>query len=268
MTPLAPFEIPDLATSWAGRRAYFIDTTDSTQSEVLKLAGRFPHGTVVVADHQTRGKGRRSRSWISLPGKQLMFSLLLYPEFPSSRFPLLSLAAGLAAAEALEETAPPLKAGLKWPNDVFVGDRKIGGILSEAILAAAGRPTAMIVGVGINVQGTEEALPEEIRSLATTVEMAAGPVDRLRILAHFLKGFEKGYAAVRESRTELLQREFGNRWVYRGRAIRIDTGEGWIEGVSDGVDTDGALLVRKAGEAGLVRVLAGDVVCVRGGGAS
>lgn len=215
---------------------------DSTQTLLVTEGG--PDGRVVVADHQTAGRGRAGRGWLDVPGRMLMFSALVR-DVPADRAALVSLAAGLAVARGISSEAGA-QARLKWPNDVRLGGRKVCGILGE--LAPTG--DFVVVGIGVNVGHEAGELPDELG--ATSVRIAAGrtpPRDALCV------------AILRE-----LDRLVGSGdWLddYRrvcatlGAEVRVELPDGDFEGTATEVRDDGALVVDGR------TVVAGDVVHLR-----
>lgn len=228
----------------------------STQAVAFDLAAAgAPDGTLVVADTQTDGRGRRGRAWWDEPGASLLASILVRPRLPLAALPLLGLAAGVAVAEALDEVAP-VGGRLKWPNDVLVGGRKVAGILVESRLGAHGQavdpaPVA-VIGIGVNL--AQRRFPPELAARATSVALATGrDVDRDTLLGGLGR-------AVQRWRGRLEKEGFG---PIRARWCQLsDTLGGPVEvegerGVAVDLDADGALLVR-VGQA-LRRVIAGEV---------
>jgi len=221
----------------------------STQAVAFALAGEgAPDRTVVVADHQTAGRGRFGRRWLDEAGASLLVSILLRPRLEPSRLPLLSYAAAVAVAEALEAAAG-LAGRLKWPNDVLVDGRKIAGILLESRI---GQAPAVVVGIGVNV--AQRAFPPDLAPRVTSVALAGGrSTDREALLAALLESFDawrgrlegEGFAAVRE------------RWLALsdtlGRPVRVD---GRV-GIAVDLDAEGALVLRDG--ATLHRVIAGEM---------
>lgn len=218
-----------------------LDVVSSTQAVAFDLAARgAADRTVVVADHQTAGRGRRGRSWLDTPGSSLLASIVLRPALPVARWPLYGFVTAVAVAEALERAAG-LEARVKWPNDVRVDGAKIAGILLEA----RGDP-ALVIGIGINVSQTE--FPAPLGAGATSVALAGGrTVDREVLLGAVLEAFdawrrrleEEGFEPVR-ARWSALSDTLGRRvrvGPARGRALRLD---------DDGalVLADGAMLQR------------------------
>lgn len=223
-----------------------LDTVDSTQRHAAALAADgAADGTAVVTDTQTQGRGRRGRVWLDTPGESLLLSVVLRTSLPLARLPTLSIAAGVAVAEALNESAG-IAARLKWPNDVVVGGRKIAGVLLER------HSDAVILGIGINVAQT--SVRSHLAPQATSVSIEGGRADREAILGAVL-------AAVGRWRSRLEQEGFGPvraRWTDLASMLgRRITADGAV-GTAIGLDEDGALLVET--DAGAMRVLAGDVV--------
>lgn len=218
-------------------------------------------GLVVVTDHQTAGRGRLDRSWVTPARSALTFSVLLDPDrVDTARWPWLPLLTGIAVAEAVRRVAE-VECGLKWPNDVLVGERKLAGILVERVERPAG-PVA-VVGVGLNVSQTEAELPVPT---ATSLAMAgATTADRTVVLREVLRTLEALYLQWQADAGDPargLHPSYLRRCSTLGRTVRVDlpTGE-QVYGEATGVDPDGRLEVRTTG--GLRTMGAGDVVHVR-----
>jgi BirA family biotin operon repressor/biotin-[acetyl-CoA-carboxylase] ligase len=216
-----------------------------------------PEATLVIADEQTAGRGRLGRAWWSPAGTVIAMSLLLRPTFPPLRAHRLTMLAGLAAAEAIEQVTG-LRVGLKWPNDIVVEQEaktlKLGGILSEASIAGEAIEFAVVgLGLNINVDFRGRAdLPE-----ATSLMMELGhEVDRLAILRALVERFAARYAVI--ERDEQLHADWSARLTTLGRQVVARRGDESIEGLAEGVDESGALLIR-ADDGALRRVDAADV---------
>ncbi|QNN54830.1 biotin--[acetyl-CoA-carboxylase] ligase [Nocardioides mesophilus] len=244
-------------------RVEVVAESPSTNAEVAARArAGEPEGLVLVAEHQTAGRGRLDRTWVTPARSALTCSVLLAPaEVPAARWPWLPLLTGLAVVEAVRRTTG-LEAALKWPNDVLVGDAKVAGILVERVERDAGGAAA-VVGVGLNVSLRSAELPVPT---ATSLATALGAeVDRTRLLVHLLDTLGEQYDAWRRSAGDAAD---GLRPAYLsacdtvGRRVRVDlpTGER-LEGRAAGVDADGRLQVTTA--AGPRVLGAGDVVHVR-----
>ena len=240
-----------------GRRVLWYPEVGSTNDVALSLADAGEaEGCIVVADAQTAGRGRRGRVWASPPGAGIYLSVVLRP--PPSVAAFLTLAAGVAVAEGIE-SATGLPTRVKWPNDVFVegpsaaaGFRKLAGILAEATSR-----TAVVLGIGINVQPA--AYPPEVASRATSIESEIGRVvDRGLVLAGCLTALAARYDAAREGRMDAVVSAWRSRASLTfGRRIEWEAGGTIQHGIAHDIDLEGALLVRTA--SGLVRVVSGEV---------
>ena len=221
---------------------------DSTNRYLLECASQgAPEGVVAVADEQTAGRGRLGRTWVAPAGSALLVSALLRPALPVERLHLVTLAAGLAALDALEALdvagAPDGgRAALKWPNDVVVDDRKLAGILAEADGGGA-----VVVGMGANVR--PDALPADLREIATAVR-----VERADLLAEWLRAYDARLAALDGVIAAATARS-----ATLGRRVRVELARETFEGTADAITDDGYLVVD-----GRV-VTAGDVVHLRYG---
>jgi BirA family biotin operon repressor/biotin-[acetyl-CoA-carboxylase] ligase len=231
----------------------------STNDLVLTRAeAAAPEGLVVLAEMQTRGRGRLGRQWISPPGAGIYMSVLLRPRHLS---PPLTLAAGVAAAEGIE-AATGLQPTLKWPNDICVvpsqgAPRKIGGILAEARAAAGETACALVVGTGINVKTA--AYPPEVSGLASSLEHELGrPVDRDLLVVELLASLWRRYRDVRDGRsTEVLEAWRGRATATFGRRVEWQGDRGTLTGEIEDVDEGGALIVRVNQHS--VRLVSGEV---------
>ena len=245
-----------------------LEVTASTNSDALEWAdGGAPEGATVVAAHQTAGRGRWGRSWISEPGRALLFSVVLRPSFGADRAGLLTTAVGLACAGAIEDVAG-VATGIKWPNDVTSGGRKVAGVLLESRLAGT-RLDTVVAGAGINVGWSRDEFPAEIAGTATSLGAEAavaglGPPPRSEILlAAILARLEPLYESLHgvegarrivagaTARSELL-----------GRDVVVRRADGRsVEGVARRLTESGGLEVDT--DAGPVAVESGEVEHVR-----
>jgi len=220
----------------------------STQSVALELAEQgTPDRTVVIAEHQTAGRGRRGARWEDEPGASLLMSMVLRPSLEPARLPTLSYAAAVAVAEALAAVAPVVPR-LKWPNDVLVGPRKIAGILLETRLGRV--PVTTILGIGINLG--QRQFPPSLRDRATSVAIETGlAVDREALLTTLLDGFDVWRQRLEAEGFDVVRR----RWLALsdtiGRAVTVDG----ASGVALDLDAEGALVLETGGVRR--RVLAG-----------
>lgn len=216
------------------------DELPSTNTALMEEArGGAPEGLVLVADHQTAGRGRLGRTWSAKPGTALLVSVLLRPPLPVDELPLVLMATGLAACDGVEAAAG-FRPRLKWPNDLVVEDRKLAGMLSEA--AGGGQP-AVVVGIGINVSAG--AYPEELSAEATSCEeVASRPVDRSELLVAFLTGLEARYSAVLGRKRSSTLEAYRADSATLGRRVRVDLMSGDpLEGRATRLAGDGRLIV-------------------------
>lgn len=248
---------PRLATELVGIRWHRYERVDSTNLEALRLAELgAPAGTVVLADTQSAGRGRLGRTWADLPGRSLLMSVLL--ERPREWAGLLTAAAALAAAEAVEELAG-LRVGVKWPNDLMAGGRKLGGVLAEGRGAL---PVA--VGIGLNVSGAPEDLPAQVRATGTFISHEAGREVGVSALAEELAGhLDRVYHLLQAGGGPTIVARLTERDCLAGRAVLARIGTETVCGEALGWREDGRLVIR--GDDGAEVVLdAGEVTLING----
>jgi BirA family transcriptional regulator, biotin operon repressor / biotin---[acetyl-CoA-carboxylase] ligase len=239
-----------------------VASTGSTNADLLARGG--PEGQVLVAEEQTAGRGRAGRTWVSVPGASLTFSVLLRPaSVPAAERGWLPLLTGVAVAAAVRSAAG-VAAVLKWPNDVLAGDRKLAGILAEQSPPG----DAVVVGVGLNVATPRDALPVSPAGLpATSLLVEGAEVAREVLLVEILRSLERLYLAFRAdpdpARSGLLA-EYTAACATLGRTVRVELPAGRVlTGVAEGIDRAGRLLVRPAEAASVTPVSAGDIVHLR-----
>lgn len=255
---LLPAEIARLlATSRVGREIRYFERIGSTNTEAVALARQGAgEGSVVIAEAQSRGRGRMGREWFSPAGVNLYASIVLRPAVPPAVAPQLSLVAGLAVARALEAHGVAAIA-IKWPNDVLAGGKKIAGVLTETE-AEADRVRWVVLGVGVNLNCLQTRFPAHLRKIATSVRICTGrKVDRCQFTAHLFAEIETLYDRFLESGFAELKAEFEARSSLTGQEVAVESGGRRILGRALGVDEAGALVVQTAG--GKDRIVAGDV---------
>ncbi len=238
------------------------DAVDSTNTSALRHARQgADEGLVIIAGEQTAGRGRFGRNWYSAAGSGLYFSIILRPAISLTHLPLLTLMAGVAAHDALEEFVQDVD--LKWVNDLLVRGLKIGGILAETTETARG--LAVVIGIGINLRSS--ILPPELRQTATSIEKETGrqpdssalESTLIRYLSYFyhILGEDNGAAIIRE---EWMKRSsFAN-----GKSVTVKTDGRILNGITDGLEADGAL--RLITGSGILTIRAGDVEMLRPAG--
>jgi len=237
-----------------------IDSTNN-RARALGLAGA-AEGALVLAETQTAGRGRRGRHWHSPPGLNLYFSLLLRPALPPDQTSFVTLAAGVGSAEAVRRLSG-LGASIKWPNDVLVGERKIAGILTE-METGPGRPSFVVLGVGLNVNLQAEGLPPELTERAGSLAMAANRTwDRIEVLAVLLEELERAYQDLISGGRDRIIKRYKQFCRTIGREVRIVQGEAAWEGRALTVDDRGALVIRRSTDDRLITVNAGEIMEVR-----
>lgn len=248
---------PRLKGTQFGRRIHHFFKTDSTNAVALRLAAEGePHGSLVIAEEQTAGRGRLGRPWYSEKTSGIYLSAILRPLLAPQQAPLLTLVAGLAARDAVVEVTG-LAVDLSWPNDLLIAGRKCCGILTE-MQAESQRIHYVVVGVGVDVNHAR--FPAELDSIATSLRLAAGrPFSRLEVLAHLLAGLDRYYnRLLAEGPAPLIACFTEVSSLARDKRVRVVTPRETFTGTTAGLDATGSLLVRRD-DGRLEPVLAGDV---------
>ena len=253
-----------LTTDWAGKELHYLDETDSTNMDAKQYAREgAPHGTVVVADMQTAGRGRKGKTWQSPAGKAIYMTILLRPDFSPDKASMLTLIMGLSVAQAVAEI-PDLHPGIKWPNDIVIDQKKICGILTEMEVQAEGA-SYVVVGVGINVNNNSpDEFPEEIRQVATSLKIESGRShSRAALIGRVLSYFEKNYDTfVSSLDLSAVIEDYHKFLLNKDAEVRVLDPKGTYTGIARGINVAGELLVEKEnGE--ITPVYAGEV-SVRG----
>ena len=246
-----------------GQRVVSYEITDSTNTRAKQLAEEGAvHGTLVVANMQTAGKGRRGRSWQQEEGSVIAMSLLLRPTFSPDKASMLTLLAAHSVAGAIEAVTG-LPAAIKWPNDIVINRKKTVGILTEMSLGVEQAAIDYIViGIGINVNNT--AFPEDIRDMATSLYLEKGErVSRSVLIAESMRRLEADYEAFLETEdlSAILQ-DYNAHLISMNKEVRVLDPKGEYTGISRGMDAQGELLVDRA-DGEIIKVYAGEV-SVRG----
>ena len=254
-------DLKNRTTHWAGQERYFYDTIDSTNTKAFELANQgCSHGTLVIAETQQKGKGRRGRSWSSEKGTGIYMSMVLRPDLKPEEAPGLTLVAALSVVKAVEvciregmedaeasREESPNKALLptpqiKWPNDVVLNKKKVCGILSEMNLKGT-VIDSVIVGIGINVH--QNHFPEELKEMATSLDIETGGYcSRSSLIEHTLRYFEIYYEKyLQTGDCTLLQQEYENYLANKEELVKVLDPAGAYEGIAKGITPRGELMV-------------------------
>ena len=248
----------ELNTKIIGKEVYCFQETGSTQMIARRLAdGGAREGTVVSSEEQTKGKGRMGRSWLSPRGKGIWISVILRPPISPERTGRISLASALAVAEAIREIAG-LPALIKWPNDLLIGGKKVGGVLIE-MTAERGLVKFIILGIGVNVN--QDKFPPELKGIALSLKQEGGEeVSRLALLREILRRLDNYYLSLNGGGFEVV----ANRWrelsATLGRQVKVSFQGKIVEGQATDIDVDGALLLRL--DSGFIKRLIGGEVTI------
>ena len=250
-----------LSTRWLGSQVNCFYETDSTNRQARKLAEEgAPHGTLVAADSQSAGRGRRGRTWISPHGAGIWMSFVLRPVLSPMKASMLTLVAGMAVVDGIRQISG-LSSQIKWPNDAVIDGKKICGILTE-MSTEEDSIRYVVVGIGINVN--TEKFPLEISETATSLKLSLGhELKRASLIGAVLKSFEMYYSRFMEygDMTGLME-EYNEMLANRGREVCVLDPSGSYEGTALGIDKDGCLLVRRK-DGSVSAVISGEV-SVRG----
>jgi BirA family biotin operon repressor/biotin-[acetyl-CoA-carboxylase] ligase len=244
-------------TPFARRILHFFKI-DSTNSVAMRLGqSSEPHGTVVIAEEQTAGRGRAGRSWTSEKSVGIYASMLLRPPIPPAHAPLLTLVAGLAARDAVAEDLDA-QPDIRWPNDLLVDGRKLCGILTE-MHAEPDRIHYAVIGIGLNVN--QNKMPADIADTATSLRIETGRIhSRFEILIRLLRCLDRYYNQfLVDGATPILRRFAEVSTYFKGKRVRITTASESFTGTTAGLEPSGVLRVTRDDGRGTVPVLSGDV---------
>ncbi|NRA07123.1 MAG: biotin--[acetyl-CoA-carboxylase] ligase [Myxococcales bacterium] len=257
--------LPGLTTTWLGRTLHWFEEVDSTNRVALDLAREgAPHGTAIIAEGQSAGRGRLGRSFFSPPGTNLYTSIILRPEVSLEAAPAFILAAAVGVADAVAATLrDPSAVEIKWPNDVLLDGLKTSGILVE-LGAEATRVSHLVLGIGVNLNVERESFPSEFRSRATSLASHAGRgIDRIDFTRRLFACLEETLDVGEKSGFEGLRPRFEAYFRMVGRRVSVlAVDEQETEGRVKGIDHVGALLL-VADDGETRRMLAGDVTLCR-----
>ncbi|MGN0291028.1 MAG: biotin--[acetyl-CoA-carboxylase] ligase [Lachnospiraceae bacterium] len=229
-------------TEWVGKEIYYFESIDSTNTRAKKLAEEgSEHGTLVVADEQTGGRGRRGRGWESEKGISIYMSLILKPEIEPENASMLTLVSAMAVADGIEKVTG-LDCQIKWPNDIVVNGKKVCGILTE-MSTQIDYINYIVIGIGINVQN--EAFPKDIKETATSLYLESGKKqNRAAIIEAVWEAFERYYAIYLETQDmQGLVKEYNEKLANMQKQVRVLDPKEPFEGKAMGITPRGELIV-------------------------
>ena len=259
---LLPWEIiSGIKTKKIGQQAYYFDVIDSTQNQALKMANESKnHGTIIIAEKQTGGKGRSGRKWIS-PKGGIWISIILQPKFDISIITLFPIAASLALSYAIEKTCK-ISPELKWPNDLTVKGKKLAGMLVDASFES-NRIVSLVLGVGINFNVNVKEIEKILKNTPNYYGVASlnkqkNKTTAIKLIQSFLLELEKIYELLNTKQTKKIISEWTKRSSTIGKNVEINTVNGKIKGDAVKIDGDGGLLIKNKNK--INKIIAGDIV--------
>jgi BirA family biotin operon repressor/biotin-[acetyl-CoA-carboxylase] ligase len=257
--PLQLQQVRDgLATRRLGTKLHYFAEVDSTNVYARRLAEQGANeGEVIIAEAQTRGRGRLGRNWVSPPFVNLYFSVILRPQLPPVHAPQLTLMAAVALADTIASFigTPPT---IKWPNDILVGGKKLAGILTESSCDSE-RIEFVILGIGVNLNYPVALMPEVIRERATSIlTLTKNNIEREAFLQRLIQDLDRCYGELEEVGFDSLALRWEACFGLRGKGVRVQMTDHIVIGTAKGIDRDGALIIEDdRGER--QRIVAGDV---------
>ncbi len=230
---------PLLKTSLLGKKYIFFEEIDSTN--IYAKNNEFPEGTIIVAESQTAGKGRKGRKWISTKGKGIYFSTILKPKIDIKNILKFSLIFPLSVFETIKQEG--LNPKIKWPNDVYLNNKKVSGILLESDIEGA-EIKKIVVGIGININHSAEEL-EEIKNIATSLYLEKGrKINRKKFFANLINNIENKYFEFLEGKLNPVK-EVEKYLLWKGKEIEIIDNLNNIKGILKGLNRDGGVIIKK-----------------------
>ena len=251
-----------LAGKLIGHKVYYFSEIDSTNDEAFELAAAgSPEGTVVIADSQTKGKGRLQRVWYSPLGSNIYTSIILRPNLAPDRAPQISILAGVAVAEIMDNFCPGM-VNLKWPNDVLLKGKKVCGILAQ-IKTSASHVDFIILGIGINININYNQLPQDIQNTATSLAIETGrKISRQELIIDLYENLAKWYKKLIVDGFSAVKEKWLSMAPMIGKKVQIMSGNEVVSGKAFGIDEHGSLLLLTA-EDRRIKVSAGDATILK-----
>lgn len=256
---LFPSEIkPNLKTKYIGKKIYYFESLPSTMDTAMQLGLKgAEEGTLVLAETQSHGRGRMGRPWVSPKYKGIYLSLILRPQIPPQQLSILTLLAAVSAVETVNEVFGQ-EAKIKWPNDILLNGKKLGGILTE-INAEVDQMRFVVIGIGININNDKKSLLPQATSLK---EERGESFNRISLLQKILKSIEDNYESFKTKGNDFIIDKWRASNVTLGKRVKVNLHHVLLEGQAVGIDSDGALLLRK--DSGITqRVTSGDITLSR-----
>jgi BirA family biotin operon repressor/biotin-[acetyl-CoA-carboxylase] ligase len=249
-----------LKTKIIGKEIHLLPETTSTNTQAMEMASKgAPEGTAVVAEIQTGGKGRLGRKWIS-PKGNLYLSVILRPNIPTHKAPLITLMGAVAVASAIGKKCN-ISAAIKWPNDILISGKKVAGLLTE-MSAEPDRIKHIALGIGVDVNMELNELPPDVRALTTTLAVEAGEkIDRTSLLQQILRDLEQWYQVFLRNEAAVLKEWEALNMTVGNRVAVSGLGE-TLEGLAQGIDQEGRLIIT-LDDGSLRQVAAGDVTILK-----
>jgi BirA family transcriptional regulator, biotin operon repressor / biotin---[acetyl-CoA-carboxylase] ligase len=250
-----------LKTETLGKITYFFEEVGSTNEVAFEIARNgAPEGTIVIADSQTKGKGRLQRKWISPPGVNLYMSVVFRPSIAAENAPFLTLVVSIALSETIKGKGADTL--IKWPNDVLINGKKVAGVLT-AMQPQGDKVDFVIVGVGANLNMTREMMKREmgeVAEISTSLREVVGrEIERAKFTADLINELEAWYQRFLKYGKSQIVKEWIKRWGEINHRVQIKFNEMVVEGIISGIDENGYLLVKRD-DGATERIISGDVI--------
>jgi BirA family biotin operon repressor/biotin-[acetyl-CoA-carboxylase] ligase len=244
-----------------GKEILFYETIGSTNTVASNLAEKYSEGVVVLSDSQDKGRGRLGRLWVSPPGVNIYMSIILTPELKPAQATLITLMTAVACSLAVRKMTG-LDIKIKWPNDLTVSDKKLGGVLTE-LKIYQNKIAYAIVGMGINVNIDINEFPEDVRKIATSVKNETGKTySREDMVSEILNEMSRWYSILKKMDRETILSEWRRLTSTLGREVMVVAGQETYRGFAEAIDSEGMLLLRlRSGE--IKRISSGDLTILR-----
>lgn len=260
---ILPYEIQrNLATEYIGHEIHHYSEVDSTNNVAKELAEKgSPEGTIITAESQRSGKGRRGKKWIS-PHGGVWMTIILRPDIPTSQAPLLTLLTGVAVAETLKRECN-LEVGIKWPNDILIGDKKVCGILTEASASKRGLDY-VVVGIGIDLNVNVDDFPPELREGATSLQRELEKeISGVKLVQNFLLNFENFYNDFKNGQFQHILNQWRRLSTTIGSTVEVQKRGRTVRGEAVGITKEGVLILEMP-DGSLRKIISGECTHFKG----